>query len=121
MSLTGMQVLLAEDNAINTLVARKLLSRWGIETDCANNGAEAVALATEKKYDVILMDIHMPEMNGYDATGYIRSDKALNAATPIFALTADIMAGAQGELFNGFLRKPIEVDQLYDALCTAAT
>jgi signal transduction histidine kinase len=116
LSLKGLQVLLAEDNAINILVATKLLAKWGIEIDCAKNGVEAIARAKEKKYDVILMDIHMPEMNGYDATSYIRCEETRNSSTPVYALTADIMANASNDYFTGFLRKPIEVDQLYQAL-----
>jgi signal transduction histidine kinase len=117
-SLKGLQVLLAEDNAINTLVATKLLSRWSINADCAKNGVEAFEKAKEKKYDVILMDLHMPEMNGYDSTMKIRKEKSVNNDTPIFAFTADIMASEHpyDSYFNGFLRKPIEIEQLYQAL-----
>jgi signal transduction histidine kinase/CheY-like chemotaxis protein len=117
-SLTGLRVLLAEDNAINTLVATKLLSKWGIKADCVKNGIEAFNKVTEKKYDIILMDLHMPDMNGYDATQKIREESNLNIHTPIFAFTADIMASDNpyDHYFNGFLRKPIEIDQLYNAL-----
>jgi signal transduction histidine kinase/CheY-like chemotaxis protein len=120
--LKDMQVLLAEDNVINTMVATRLLSKWGVNTECAKNGLEAVEKAKSKKYDVILMDIHMPEMNGYDATAAIRKSENLNMATPIYALTADINASASSEYkdyFNGFLLKPIEVDNLYKALAEA--
>jgi signal transduction histidine kinase/CheY-like chemotaxis protein len=116
-----MQVLLAEDNAINTLVATKLLAKWGIEAECVRNGIEAVEKAKTKKYDIILMDIHMPEMNGYRATELIRNPENRNNDTPIYALTADITANVQAEYqgyFNGFLHKPIELNQLYQALKT---
>lgn len=112
-------VLLAEDNMINAMVARKLLSNWGIVTEHAKDGMEAVAKSKQKHFDFILMDIHMPEMNGYDATMHIRKDKNPNTHTPIFALTADITAENIEEYvsyFNGFLRKPIEIDKLYEAL-----
>jgi signal transduction histidine kinase/CheY-like chemotaxis protein len=107
--LEKLNVLLADDNNIN----------WGVSADCAKNGIEAVAKSKAKKYDVILMDIHMPEMNGYDATIQIKQKDNMNSVTPVYALTADIMAGADHEYdtyFTGFLRKPIEVDQLYEAL-----
>jgi CheY-like chemotaxis protein len=68
------------------------------------------------------MDIHMPEMDGFEATKHIREHKGHNTATPIFALTADITAEHQEEYttyFNGFLRKPIEINKLYDALINA--
>lgn len=117
-------VLLAEDNPINAMVARKLLSNWGIISEHALNGNEAIQKSKEKTFDFILMDIHMPEMNGFDATRNIReSNGNPNISTPIFALTADITAEHQDEYstyFNGFLRKPIEIDKLYQALATVA-
>jgi signal transduction histidine kinase/CheY-like chemotaxis protein len=112
-------VLLAEDNMINALVARKLLSNWGITAEHAVNGVDALEKSLLKIYDYILMDIHMPEMNGFDATAQIRDQKNPNCLTPIFALTADITAENNGQFttyFNGFLRKPIEVERLYEAL-----
>jgi signal transduction histidine kinase len=117
--LNNLNVLLAEDNNINTLVATKLLQRWGIKADFAKNGMEAVEKSVLKKYDIILMDIHMPEMNGYDATIQIKQDDNINCNTPVYALTADINANLQQEYinyFNGFLHKPIEVNQLYGVL-----
>lgn len=114
--------LLAEDNMINAMVASKLLSNWGVTTVHAKNGLEAVEKSNQKTFDFILMDIHMPEMNGFDATKTIREQKNLNCDTPIFALTADITADHQEEYthyFNGFLRKPIEIDKLYEALSHA--
>ena len=105
------------------MVARKLLSNWGIVTQHAKNGLEAVAMAQTKVFDYILMDIHMPEMNGYDAAAQIRRQDNPNIKTPVFALTADITAEYEEEYsgyFNGFLRKPIEIDKLYEALINAA-
>lgn len=112
-------LLLAEDNMVNAMVAGKLLSNWGLVTTHAKNGLEAVEMSQQKKYDFILMDIHMPEMNGFDATRVIRQPANPNSTTPIFALTADITADQRDEYkgyFNGFLKKPIERDNLYDAL-----
>jgi signal transduction histidine kinase len=117
--LKNLSVLVAEDNKVNMLVAKKLLSRWGIEADWAKDGIEAVEKTTAKKYDIILMDIHMPEKNGYDATIDIRQEGNMNKNARIYALTADITANNQieyGKYFNGFLRKPIEVEKLYDVL-----
>jgi signal transduction histidine kinase len=114
-------ILLAEDNMINAMVVRKLLSNWGIVSEHAKNGIEVVEMANQKVFDFILMDIHMPEMNGYDATASIRNNFNPNQTTPIFALTADITAEYEEEYtagFNGFLRKPIEIDKLYEALTT---
>ncbi len=122
--LKRLAVLLAEDNAINTMVATRLLGKWGIAADCAKNGLEAVEKAASQKYDIILMDIHMPEMNGYDATKHIRQPGSMNQHTTIYALTADIMASSQTAydgFFNGFLLKPIETRQLYHALSGIAS
>lgn len=120
--LVNRTVLLAEDNMINAMVARKLLSNWGIATEHAKNGVEAVEKSKLQAYDFILMDIHMPEMNGFDATKNIREMGNPNSFTPIFALTADITAEHQDEYagyFNGFLRKPIEIEKLYNSLVNA--
>jgi signal transduction histidine kinase/CheY-like chemotaxis protein len=120
--LANKTALLAEDNMINAMVARKLLSNWGVKAEHAKNGVEAVEKSKLRAYDFILMDIHMPEMNGFDATKNIREMSNPNSFTPIFALTADITAEHQDEYagyFNGFLRKPIEIDKLYNALVNA--
>jgi CheY-like chemotaxis protein len=112
-------VLLADDNMINAMVARKLLYKWGVSAEHAVNGLDAIEKAKSKVFDFILMDIHMPEMNGFDATIQIRSNCSHNLNTPIFALTADVTAESHAEYnayFTGFLRKPIEIEKLYEAL-----
>ena len=112
-------VLLAEDNMINAMVDIKLLSNWEMTTEHARNGKEAFEKSKHKIYDFILMDIHMPEMDGFEATRLIRKAGNPNVKTPIFALTADITAEHEEEYnfyFNGFLPKPIEINKLYDAL-----
>lgn len=117
--LNGKKVLLAEDNPVNAMVATRLLHSWGMETEHAVNGAKAIEMAGQKKYDFILMDLHMPEMNGYDAARGIRAANNLNQDTLIYALTADITADQEEEtqyLFNGFLRKPIEIEHMYNTL-----
>ncbi|MEP0265616.1 tetratricopeptide repeat protein [Dokdonia sp.] len=111
--------ILAEDNEINALVMRQLLNKWGISIKRVKNGKQAIVQAQEIKVDFILMDIHMPEMNGYDATRIIRTTKNKNQHTPIFALTADITSANNEEyigLFNGFLWKPIEIKRLFNVL-----
>ena len=83
------------------------------------NGIEAVSLAEKKKYDFILMDLHMPELNGIDATKRIRIPGNLNTKTPVFAITADVMTSENNEtyqLFNKVLWKPLNIDKLYAAL-----
>ncbi len=118
-NLQGRCVLLAEDNMLNAMVAIKLLSNWGIKTIHAKNGKEAVEQAGTQSFDFILMDIHMPEMNGFEATKNIRETSNPNNAKPIFALTADVTAEHQEEYagyFNGFLKKPIEIKKMQEAL-----
>jgi len=117
--LNGKSALLAEDNDINAFIIRKLLSKWGVETEHAVNGKEAFEKAKIKQYDFILMDIHMPEMNGFEATKSIRKNANPNTHSPIFALTADVTAQHEKEYieyFNGFLWKPLQIESLFEAL-----
>ncbi|HEY2581683.1 MAG TPA: ATP-binding protein, partial [Mucilaginibacter sp.] len=117
--LIGKTVLLAEDNLVNAMLIRKLLSNWKMTTEHAKNGVEAVEKSQSKVFDFILMDIHMPEMDGFEATRNIQKAKNPNAKTPIFALTADVTAENQesyASCFNGFLRKPIEIEKMYQEL-----
>lgn len=117
--LDGKSVLLVEDNAINAMVAQKLLQKWNIKTTHVVNGLKAIEAAKENVYDMILMDIHMPEMDGFEATKWIRTHENLNQNTPILALTADVTAEGNTEYaqyFNHFLKKPIETQKLFDFL-----
>lgn len=115
----GLKVLLVEDNAINAMIAKKLLSKWEINADHAVNGLVATEMSQTTKYDYILMDIHMPVLDGYQAAKNIRTLENLNRETPIFGLTADISAKDSKEYssyFNGFLLKPLEIEKLKNAL-----
>ena len=117
--LINKEVLLVEDTAINAMLMKKLLQKWGILVDHVENGKLAVDAVSLKKYDLILMDIHMPEMNGYEATKIIKTTENVNAKTPILALTADTLTEAEQDsitYFNGVLWKPFEIDKLYNAL-----
>jgi signal transduction histidine kinase/ActR/RegA family two-component response regulator len=117
-SLAGLQVLLVEDNKINILVATRLLKKWGIDTLVVENGEEAIAITQRQKFDVILMDLHMPIMNGYDAAKHIRTTPNLNKHTKLFALSADIVASEDvlQQDFDGYLKKPIEIKELYRSM-----
>ena len=120
--LQGKTVLLAEDNTINAMLIAKLLGNWKITTELAKNGIEAVEKTKLKAFDYILMDIHMPEMDGFEATKCIRGTEGPNIKTPIFAITADITAEYMEDYahyFNGFLCKPIELAKLHQALVDA--
>ena len=86
-----LKILLAEDNPVNQLLAQTILHDFGFETDTAENGKIAIELLEKNNYDIILMDLMMPEMNGWDATQHIRSKMQPPKSTiPIIALTADV-------------------------------
>jgi signal transduction histidine kinase/CheY-like chemotaxis protein len=117
--LKGLKVLLVEDNALNAMVAKKLLSKWEIIVDHAVNGLIATEKSQNTKYDYILMDIHMPVLDGYQAAKNIRTLANLNTETPIFGLTADISAKDNSDYnfyFNAFLLKPLEIEKIKQAL-----
>ncbi len=113
----GKKILLAEDNHINQEIILGLLEGSGIEIEIADNGQEAVALNSSKSFDLILMDLQMPIMDGYAATKIIRED---NPNIPIIALTANAMtADVEKTRLAGMqehLNKPIEVEKLYAVL-----
>jgi two-component system, sensor histidine kinase and response regulator len=115
----GAEVLLAEDNMINQQVATELLEGNGLIVTIANNGLEAFQRAQEKSFDVILMDIQMPEMDGFEATSKIRGLPNFKD-TPILAMTAHAMAGDREKSLAGgmvdHITKPIDPDKLFDAL-----
>lgn len=96
--LKKLKILLAEDNPINVKLVLSLFSDYGIEADVAENGKEAVELVKGNYYDLVLMDMEMPEMNGYEATTVIRED--LKNKVPIIAMTAHAMAGEREKCFK---------------------
>jgi len=116
---SGTRVLLAEDEPINQEVSMMLLEDVGFDIDLAADGVEAVNLARQKRYDLILMDIQMPNLNGQDATRAIRAD-TLNTRTPILAMTANAFdEDRQACLLAGMddhIGKPINPDGLYEVL-----
>ncbi|WP_298318967.1 ATP-binding protein [uncultured Aquimarina sp.] len=117
--LKGKTAILAEDNEVNALVMGQLLKKWGVKIERVKNGYDAVEVAKKTKVDFILMDIHMPEMNGFDATKNIRNSINENQHTPIYALTADVTAANNKDYltyFDGFLWKPLQIDRLFSTL-----
>jgi CheY-like chemotaxis protein len=84
-------VLLVEDNPVNQLVAQRMLQLEGCEVDIAHNGAEAIARVQGRQYDLVLMDCHMPVMDGFEATAQLRLMPELGARLPIVALTASVL------------------------------
>jgi len=111
-----MRVLLVEDNAVNQLVANWALQRLGYTIEVAGNAAEALAKTEASHYDLVLMDIQMPDMDGYKATSALRARERGGARTPIVAMTGNV---APGELercraagMDDYLPKPIDIGQL---------
>ena len=117
--IAGAEVLLAEDNEINQQVAQELLSQAGLKVTIANNGREAVHLVGKKTYAVILMDLQMPEMDGFEATQVIRESLGMKDI-PIIAMTANAMAEDREKCLeagmNDHVPKPIDPEQLFATL-----
>ncbi|MEO1438407.1 MAG: response regulator [Bacteroidota bacterium] len=115
--LDGYKVLLVEDNKINQVVAKKFLSMWKMEIDVAENGLIAVEAVQKKKFDIILMDLQMPEMDGFEATRMIRSLGGAYEDLPILALTASAVLEIKSKAFevgmNDYIMKPFDPDQLF--------
>jgi CheY-like chemotaxis protein len=114
------KVLLAEDNEVNAKIASKILAKLGIETVVVKNGVLALNEAIENTFDLILMDINMPTMDGITATEKIRELGFPKNQVPILALTANAMMEDK-ELcinagMNGFISKPIKLERLIEAL-----
>jgi signal transduction histidine kinase/DNA-binding response OmpR family regulator len=110
----NVEVLVVEDNEINQSLMKHLLGSWQIRLAIASNGAEAIEMLQHKKYDVILMDIQMPEMDGYTATQIIRNE--LKLTTPIIAMTAHALAGERekclGYGMDEYISKPVREQEL---------
>jgi PAS domain S-box-containing protein len=112
------KVLVVEDIALNQLLMRTLLDDFGFQCDIAANGKLAIERLENKEYDIILMDLQMPEMNGFEATDYIR--KKMNLKIPIMALTADVttvdLAKCNAVGMNDYVAKPIDEKILYNKI-----
>jgi signal transduction histidine kinase len=119
--LVGKKILIAEDNKINFFVANKFLTKWGIIVSHAENGKIAIDMINENEYDLVLMDLHMPEMDGIEASGILRaSEKPEISQIPIVALTAAIMSEHEDKIeglnINDYILKPFKPKELYDKI-----
>jgi len=111
-------VLIAEDNPMNQELMKHLMNSWHFDFDIVSNGKEVIAAVQKKSYDIILMDIQMPEMDGYMATGILRNE--LRIPVPVIAMTAHAMPGEKekctGFGMNDYISKPINEGMLYDLI-----
>lgn len=118
--LSGLQVLLVEDNKINQLVTKKILTKWNTKVDIAENGQIGVDKFKQNHYDLILMDLEMPVLNGFDATQQIRAIEDADCSIPIIAVTAsavtDIVCQLENHQFTDLVMKPFEPKELYSKM-----
>jgi CheY-like chemotaxis protein len=121
---TGRRILLIEDNPINAMLSRELLRRRGFEVRDVVSGEAALALLAENSFDVILSDLHMPGLDGFETTRLLRDQEMAEGRerTPVVALTADanhgIREACQDAGMDGFLTKPIDPAELDSMLET---
>lgn len=119
--MVALRILVADDNAVNRSVAAGILQKQGHRISFATDGCEAVAAAKREQFDVILMDVQMPELNGFDATSRIREfERALGRYTPIIAMTAhagsDDRAQCLGAGMDEYVAKPVSKEKLREAI-----
>ncbi len=118
----GPRLLLAEDNLVNQMVARRMLEKLGCRVDVAGNGSLALAALQATPYDAVLMDCQMPEMDGYEATRRLRAagHGAMNTSVPVIALTAFAMPGDRAKCLDAgmsdYVSKPVRAEALVEAL-----
>jgi signal transduction histidine kinase/CheY-like chemotaxis protein len=116
----GLRILLAEDNPVNALLAKSLLKRNGCHVDAVGNGVEAIIALEAAPYDLVLMDVHMPVMGGFEATRAIRLKGGRMGDTPIVALTAAAMEedrrACKAAGMDDFITKPLDPDMLSSVL-----
>jgi PAS domain S-box-containing protein len=120
--LASAQVLLAEDNAINELLTVTLLRRWGHKVTVAGDGAQAVMLFSERRFDLVLMDVHMPGVSGLEATSHMRDieRETHRPRTPVIALTANAMPDDRRRCLDAgmddYVSKPLHAEDLRQAI-----
>ncbi|MGH9454772.1 MAG: response regulator, partial [Terriglobia bacterium] len=116
----GLRVLLAEDNKVNQMLALRLLQKRGLNTTVVNNGREALAALQKQSFDILLCDLQMPEMDGFEATAILRSKEQQSSTgfhLPIIAITAHAMKGDKEKCLeagmDGYVSKPINPEELF--------
>ncbi|MEP7338164.1 MAG: response regulator, partial [Acidobacteriota bacterium] len=117
----GLRILLAEDNIVNQRLVIRLLEKQGHTIIVANNGREAVKALEQEHFDIVLMDMQMPEMDGFEATAKIRKQEQLTGARiPIIVMTANVMQGDRERCLeagmDAYVSKPVQPDKLFKAM-----
>jgi signal transduction histidine kinase/DNA-binding response OmpR family regulator/streptogramin lyase len=117
----GLRILLAEDNTVNQMLAVRMLSKWGHKVVVANNGREALEILEKQTFDLVLMDVQMPEMDGIESTRRIREREKTNGAhLPVIAMTAYAIKGDRERCLTAgmddYVSKPIQAKQLFETL-----
>ncbi|MCZ2223590.1 MAG: response regulator [Chitinophagales bacterium] len=116
--LRNKHILVVEDNSISQMLVKHAISKFDALVDIADDGTKAIELAKINNYDLVLMDIFMPELDGYQTTEIIRNELKLNM--PIIAMTALAIKGEQDKCFdvgmNGYIPKPFTTDILYNEI-----
>jgi CheY-like chemotaxis protein len=120
--LSRKKILLADDDEHNLLLAEMILKGWDTDFILAKNGKEATGILKDKKFDLILLDIHMPKRSGVQVIKALRSSKnGLNHSTPALALTANVLKADLNRYlkagFNGYVKKPYKETNLYSKIC----
>jgi CheY-like chemotaxis protein len=118
----NVRILVVEDNIVNQKVALSILEKYGFKAEAVANGKEGIRALEMVPYDIVLMDVQMPVMDGMEATRLIRSPKAkvINHDIPIIALTAHAMKGDQARCLeagmDGYLAKPIKANEMIETI-----
>lgn len=118
----GLNILLVEDNKMNQIVAKQMLAKWKTQVTVANNGVEAIDILSKSTFNIVLMDLQMPEMDGYEATRIVRdlASKVVDHEVPIIALTADAFNDTRERIIeigaSDFLPKPYKPEQLFEKI-----
>jgi len=125
-SLSSLRILLAEDNAVNQHLGRRLLEKRGHKVSVAGDGHEALVLFDRESFDVVLMDVQMPQMDGFEATAALRAKEGgTGRRTPIIALTAHAMKGDAERCLqagmDGYVTKPVKAEALFAAIAAVVT
>ena len=118
---SGKKVLIVDDNEINILIVKRILTNWGLENDVAANGEEAISKVMHNNYDIILMDINMPGLDGFETTSIIRDlEGAYYKEVPVIALTASTQYHDSSKItasgMNGYLLKPFNQEKVRTVL-----